>query len=285
MIVNRKKIPLLEEREAARLESTMQNIADYFVDLSENVLQTFLTYNLRRKTISTTKREYVPEGSLLETPEGCFYDLMYNAYDLLAHFCQIQVPLLLSPEEYIRKGPSFIFLYHPALGPLYSIIGQKIRGGSLSLHSEMQLDIAEIDCEELAVQGSLIVRAKNLLGDKSTEGQVRYNRQTGKCTLKRVRILNAGIDPYASHCYWKNEIHRRELCEIVLLGNGEFIAEDVVLRGNMRIEVRNGFRVRALEEAGQLLFIEEKIEAPTWHWRYRIAANSIQLELEKAADL
>lgn len=28
--------------------------------------------------------------------------------------------------EYLEQGPGFIFLYHPALGPLWDVIGQKV---------------------------------------------------------------------------------------------------------------------------------------------------------------
>ena len=30
-------------------------------------------------------------------------------------------------QEYLDKGPGFIFLFHPALGPLWDVIGQKVR--------------------------------------------------------------------------------------------------------------------------------------------------------------
>jgi hypothetical protein len=30
-------------------------------------------------------------------------------------------------QEYLERGPGFIFLYHPALGPLWDVIGQKVR--------------------------------------------------------------------------------------------------------------------------------------------------------------
>ncbi len=87
MLVNLKKMAFadergtVQEREVARLESTMQNIADCFeqtvdaaLPLKEVSLKTYLTYNHRRKTISTTKKHYQSHSSLLETPEGCFYD-------------------------------------------------------------------------------------------------------------------------------------------------------------------------------------------------------------------
>jgi hypothetical protein len=41
------------------------------------------------------------------------------------------VPEVGSVEEYLARGPGFIFLYHPALGPLWDVVAQKIHGGSM----------------------------------------------------------------------------------------------------------------------------------------------------------
>ena len=46
-------------------------------------------------------------------------------------------------EEYLKRGPGFVFLYHPALGPLWEVIGQKLRGGRLARGAEVLLEVAE----------------------------------------------------------------------------------------------------------------------------------------------
>ena len=69
-----------------------------------------------------------------------------------------------SVAEYLAYGPGFVFLAHPALGPLWSVIGQKIRGGSLAPRSELQLEVAEACVQELHVEGSLLVVADSPLG-------------------------------------------------------------------------------------------------------------------------
>ncbi|HUD01194.1 MAG TPA: UTP--glucose-1-phosphate uridylyltransferase, partial [Rhabdochlamydiaceae bacterium] len=166
-----------KEEEVARLESTMQNIADFFEETFENALpntdrsqlKTYLTYNHRRKTISAAKREFTLGSSLLETPEGCFLDILKNNRDLLVGRCHMQVPAVSDPLHFFEKGPSFIFLYHPALGPLYSVISQKIRGGRLHPESELQLQIAEADIENLDLEGSLLIQAESVMG--YTEGE------------------------------------------------------------------------------------------------------------------
>ena len=64
-----------------RLESTMQNIADYIVDQfphrltkeeRKRSLKTFIIYNERSKTISTTKKHYHPGESPESTPNKLF---------------------------------------------------------------------------------------------------------------------------------------------------------------------------------------------------------------------
>jgi hypothetical protein len=280
MLVNVKKIAYQTEKgeveeEIARLESTMQNIADAFAqtfDKSLKVeerdqLQTFLTYNERRKTISTAKRGFVLGSSLLETPEGCFLDLLKNAREILLT-CQFEVPEVNDAASFMVKGPTFLFLYHPALGPLYSVIAQKLRKGSLSIGSELQLEIVDLDCENLEVEGSLCITATSILGDTDSEGVVKYSNQTGKCTLKNVKVSNAGIDRTQMNVFWKNAIYRKESCHILLHGNAEFYAQDVVLSGNHLIEVESGMRCIAEHIDGKLHIRKEPIAKPTWVWNY-----------------
>jgi len=290
MLVNLKMLSYTDEEghlqteEVARLESTMQNIADYFVASSESFssnhdmsLQTYLTYNHRHKTISTIKK-LCPQGSLLETPEGCFYDLLQNAHDLLTNYCHVFLPDLPDVESYIQKGPSFLFLYHPALGPLYSIISQKIRGGKWGLRSELKLEIAEVNICHLNLSGSLHIIADQIIGQIDDHGTLHYSEKVGRCCLIHVTIENLGINPQGDHVYWKGDIHRDELCEIIIHGNGEFYAENVHLSGSMKIEVNDGMRLIALEECGTLKFKQEPLDSPTNVWTYHLCDDkSIQL--------
>lgn len=272
MIVNLKKMSFtddtgsLVEREIARLESTMQNIADYFVysaasgaSLDAIALDTYLTYNQRNKTISTTKKMYYPGASLLETPEGCFYDHLMNAYDLLTHHCHVTLPQLSTMDSYVKNGPPFLFFYHPALGPLYKLIAQKIRGGVFAEKSELKLEIAELEIVNLRLNGSLHVIADRVIGEKDSQGILRYSTQVGRCRLINVSVENQGYDSSTPSCYWNTEVHRRELCEIILHGNGEFFAENVVFSGNQKIEVQNGSRLIAYVDQHELKFKTEAL--------------------------
>jgi UTP---glucose-1-phosphate uridylyltransferase len=268
-----------KEDEVARLESTMQNIADFFEETFDRPLEdrqqlkTYLTYNHRRKTISAAKREFTLGSSLLETPEGCFLDILRNNRELLVDKCHMQVPAVSDPLHFFEKGPSFVFLYHPALGPLYSVIAQKIRGGKLHPESELQLQIAEADIENLDLEGSLLIQAESIMGHD--EGQkLIYSEKCGRCVLKNVTVRNKGIDHEMPNVYWRNEIARLEVCQIILRGMSEFYAENIILKGDHFIEVPDGQRCRAKEINGQLHLTYEKIEAPTWHWEYKIGPHS-----------
>lgn len=44
-------------------------------------------------------------------------------------------------EEYLARGPGFLFLFHPALGPLWDVIAQKVRGGALAPGAELVLEV------------------------------------------------------------------------------------------------------------------------------------------------
>ncbi len=286
MLVNLKEMSFADEkgniyqREVARLESTMQNLADCFseeVDFSVSSkdvdLKTYLTYNHRRKTISTTKKLFQENVSLLETPEGCFYDHLCNARDLLVNHCHMSVPEIPDMDSYIHKGPSFLFSYHPALGPLFSIIGQKISGGFFNLYSELKLEIAEVHIESLKLSGSLHILAERVMGEVGEDGILRYSDRVGCVRLNNVSVENRGLDKAANNCYWKDEIERHELCEILIHGDGEFVAENVALRGNLRIDVETGSRLTAFEENGELKFKKEALSGIEKRWIYHLSDN------------
>lgn len=295
MLVNLKKTAFrneageVKEQEIARLESTMQNIADSFMEIfhrplngeEKERLKTFITYNERNKTISTAKREFVLGASLLETPEGCFLDVLKNARDLLVENCGMQAPEVNDPSAFFIQGPSFIFLYHPSLGPIYSIIAQKIRGGRLAKGSELQLEIAEVELDNLQLDGSLQIYADCPMGHKDEQGYLIFSERAGKCVLKNVLIVNEGIDRDAPNVFWRNEIFRKETCQIEIRGDGEFYAEDIVLDGDLYIVVEAGTQVTAYRENGKLLFDKKEITAPSWHWRYHQNEEN-RLELKKA---
>lgn len=288
ILVNMKKIAYItaegekKEEEAARLESTMQNLADFMEEFfpaplkegGRDVLQTYLTYNHRRKTISAVKREFTLGSSLLETPEGCFLDILHNVRDVLTTHCLVQMPPVSDPIQFFENGPSFIALYHPALGPLYSIIGQKWRGGKLYSGSEVQLQIGEIDFENLIIDGSLLVQAECIMGNPV------YSEKVGRCVLKNVTVSNKGIDHELPNVYWKNEIARQEVCQILLRGMSEFYAENIDLKGDHFIEVPHGMRCVARDNHGTVEFAFEKIEKPSWHWEYHLSAQGA-IELKK----
>lgn len=54
--------------------------------------------------------------------------------------------------DYLAQGPGMIFLFHPALGPLWDVVAQKLRGGLLAPRSELVLEVAEADVEQLELE-------------------------------------------------------------------------------------------------------------------------------------
>lgn len=271
---------------AARLESTMQNIADYIQAVFPSRLQpeeqqqipSFLTFNERRKTISVTKRSIQSGQSFMETPESCFHDYLMNMHDLLTRYCGMTLPQISEQQDYIINGPSFLVNIHPAMGPLYQVIAQKVRGGVLAQGSELVLEITEAQLENVDIEGSLLVIATNPLGSSDENGVIHYGQHCGKCILRDVQIRNRGVDRAAPNRFWKQEIKRNEALEILLHGNAQFFAERVTFAGKRRIEVPDGIRMTAYEEDGQLLFNSEPVVDDAWLWDYHWA-DGVGVEL------
>lgn len=276
-------VPFMDETgkvshvKGGRLESTMQNIADYLDDrfpkqLSrpeyQTKLQTFILFNERLKTISTTKKSYSPEECPLATPEQAYYDYLSNNLKLFKESCHFLVPPQLSFDEYLKEGPNCIILFHPALGPLYSIIAQKIRKGWLGKNSELQLEIAEVDICELDLEGSLIIEAASPLGTTNRENILIYGNES-RCSLHKVVVRNKGINRATAQPYWKNQPADRQAMKIILHEGAEFHAENLLFLGPCVYEVPAYHRLQLIPNAkGEWAPELMKIEQPTWHWHY-----------------
>lgn len=287
---------------AGRLECTMQNLADCFkaeVDPKEGIhgvdarsLETFLVYGPRSKVTSSAKRKRAP-GSLKihQTPDGSFYDLQQNAKEMLEG-CGMEMPDVGSVESYLERGPGFVFLFHPALGPLWDVVAQKISGGRMHPGAEMQLEISEASLTNLDVDGSLLVTADAVMGSlgdgiDSTGGDnalLEYSSDTcARISLTNVSIKNEGIDFENPHnVFWRHRVMRREACRIVLLGRSEFDAADVVLSGDKKFVVPDGHRMiiraAAEDDPSRLQISVEPLDVePSWAYEYTLVGEQVVL--------
>lgn len=77
-----------------------------------------------------------------------------NAAEILAG-CGMATPTMTSGAEFLERGPSYMVWLHPALGPLWDVIGQKITGGRLAERAELSLELAEVALENVTVRTSL----------------------------------------------------------------------------------------------------------------------------------
>ncbi|XP_034705188.1 UTP--glucose-1-phosphate uridylyltransferase 3, chloroplastic isoform X5 [Vitis riparia] len=293
-----------------RLECTMQNIADNFFNtyasrcykgVEADVLDTFIVYNERRRVTSSAKKKRKHANkSLHQTPDGSLLDIMRNAYDLLSQ-CDIKMPEQCSGvllhhnlqiegnDRYADSGPPFLVLLHPALGPLWEVSRQKFYGGSISMGSELQVEVAEFLWRNVQLDGSMIVIAENVMGstriDENGEPMLQYGHRCGRCKLQNVKVQNKGINwNSGDNIYWKHDVQRFEALKIILHGNAEFEATDVLLQRNHVFEVPNGYKMKISSKnpglAVDLNPIEEKmIDSGSWFWNYKISGTHIHLEL------
>lgn len=274
-VVDGKKVTM----KGARLESTMQNIVDVMTDkidgeVSIDKLQSFLLLNDREKTISVTKKAFDGKG-LAETPEGCFYDLLCENRRLLKDICNYDIAEQEDVDDYIKSGPNTLFLYHPALGPLYSIIGQKISQGALAKGSELQIEAQEIRLKNVDIDGSLVIYASSVCGKKDPSTKLlSFGEEVGAVAFENVRICNKGIDRKATNHYWTNSITRHECCKIILEGHSECVAKDVTIEGDREIRVKDKERAVLSQNADGSLHISYEPLTESSNWKYTIDENS-----------
>ncbi|MCP5492588.1 MAG: UTP--glucose-1-phosphate uridylyltransferase [Chlamydiales bacterium] len=254
------------KKKVARIEAMMQNIADAYTAPSKEALPTYITFNERYKTISTTKRKFSKGSPWLETPEGCFYDLLKNAQDLLGEHCKMKLPKL-NEEDFFDNGPPFIFLYHPALGPIYSIIEQKICGGQIVKGSELVLEIADISLKNLHLDGSLIIETSAVTGHIDPRGLRRFSNQTGRCILDNVTVENKGIAKNKEP-FWKHVPKRTESMQIHLEESSLFIAENITFKGTHSIHVPANTCVVARQEGDQITYTSKPFKPDQPFYRY-----------------
>lgn len=327
---------------AGRLECTMQAIADALMDASEaevdvsrlddgeescsapaagaspktltpEALRTFAVYNSRRHVTSSAKRKRKAgnEASIAQTPDGSFRDLMLNARDLLT-LCGVDCEPIGSVDSYLVNGPRFIFLFHPALGPLWDVIAQKLRGGRLVGRSEFVLEVAEADISDLHVDGSFIVDAKHPLGqvmrggnaaNGGTEGSddlIAFGHRQPRVQLRNVRVVNRGVDwESQGNIYWEHRVRRRESCKIVLEGHSAFAASDVTISGERTFTVPDGYCMTVSSAAADasgsaddsgLMIRLQKMDSEAhdglWRWRYSFdAEGSVKLSRGESGSL
>ncbi|GJM88851.1 hypothetical protein PR202_ga05423 [Eleusine coracana subsp. coracana] len=275
-----------------RLECTMQNIADNFVNEYnykcskgiESELDTFIVYNERKRVTSSAKKKLKSEArSLHQTPEGSLLDIMRNAHDLLSS-CSIEVPEVKDNSEYLHSGPPFLIFLHPALGPFWDIIRQKFIGGSVSEGSELQIEVAEFLWKDVELDGSLIIQAHNIMGSTKRNEHGEQILHYG-ARMQNVKIMNEGINwTSPKNVYWKHDVERSESLKIILYGNAEFEAKDVVLKGNHIFEVPDGHRMRIIQDkAGFDVKLDrinvEMMDSGTWYWKYTVVGVHVKLNM------
>jgi UDP-N-acetylglucosamine pyrophosphorylase len=221
-----------------RLESMMQNISEEMSAKKGEPLPTLVVKNRRKKTISAIKREYDPEQGPLETVEAACYSLLENNYELLARCTVEPLPSFFSLEEFLEKGPSIFFCYHPILGPLYEVIEKKLHAHSIAFGSMLQLEIANFRSHNLQLRGSLLIEGTG-----------------GRCVLNNVKVNNLGIDRVKTVSYCKGEIVQQESCRILIGEGGEILVENVTFSGDQWIEVPPETRLIVRQDTyGNLLY-------------------------------
>ena len=297
MIVNAKtNVDVIKDGKAVkktggRLESCMQNLADSLmspvsIDTLSSIrpegLSTFLLLHDREKFFSVAKKAYQPGQSPVETTASCLYDWNRAMRSLLTSSCHFTLPKEQTLDEFLADGPSVIFSFHPAMGPLWDVIGQKLSRGTLAQGSELELEIAEIACTDLSVDGSLRIISRIPTGPVSGTSGRTYTDKVPRAKLHSVSVVNKGVKSRDISSVLKGSIDRHETCEIILEGFSEVVASNVTIAGNFLLVVPDGKRaILSQDTSGKVVTTFESITSPSWHYAidwHRSSAPKLQLK-------
>jgi hypothetical protein len=235
--------------------------------IPQEQLSTFLLLQDRSKLLSTTKKAFVAGQPLAETPFGALYDWHHAMRSLLSDSCHITLPQEATQEEFVQEGPSFIFSFHPAMGPLWAVIGQKLSGGTIAKGSELELEIAEISCHGLNLAGSLRILATTPTKSVDGKGSTQYSDKVGRANLHNVTVTNKGLARRSVVDILNGIEERSESCQIDLEGFSEIEAENITIKGPFRLVVPDGKRaVLHQESSGTITTTLESISSPSWRY-------------------
>jgi len=228
----------------SRVELCMQNISDECRRIA------VLSFP-RERTCSTIKFAHGQQ----ETHLSCIKQWMRVHKTFLEEECNASC------------SDSFLWTYHPSLGPLFSVIKSKVRGGHYSGYWECT--ISEVDVAQLDLEGSLIIRAEN---DRA--------REQGRCELRNVKVRNRGLRSTVEECA-KGVFEHQESMTISFQGMGSFIAHEVTFSGPFSLHVKDGECVHAIQEGGRVVLKSHPSPSPPWHWEYRWEHKHMEEEAQK----
>lgn len=277
-------------KRAARLESTMQNISDSFSleevtptgkglsssEIKEH-LPSFIQLYQRHKILSVTKRLYdSSRGIAYETPVSFLYDWIVSTRHLLESECRSRLPVGKTFEEFCASGPEFLFTFHPALGPLWNVIGQKIRNLTFHESSQVHISLSEVYIRSFEVNGVFKLEGSAITKNSMMiNGHGRHHDREclSRAYINNVRIRNKGVDTSSSSLlnYVHGTCQYSESCSIVLEGFSEVHIENVTIDGGFSLSVPNGMRA-VVEQAndGTVEVLWSRLDSHTPSWTYKV---------------
>lgn len=283
--------------DACRLESTMQCLVDAFPRRAAST--SFAVSGPRRLVTSSAKRARAPGGSLAQTPDGSFLDLCRNGADALraAGWAGVPADAAFEAEEAADGRLPLVFVHHPALGPLWSVVRAKVGAGAVAAPgSELVLDLAECRLAAVTLAGSLRILADaplgHTVGGEGGEGggRLAFSDAGGRARLERVAVRNAGVAwGHPANVPWRHRLARDEEVVVRLRGRSEFDARDVALSGSAFFDVPDGHRLTlrpgpAGETVSELTALPRE-GGPGWSWCYALGAGGrVELTLRDGGE-
>jgi UDP-N-acetylglucosamine pyrophosphorylase len=237
----------LDPKASARLELSMQNLSDSFLDevldFQHEHKDVLLVMQERNKAISTIKKLRLDFIEQHETPLRAFYDLFLAHEALFKENCSFKLPIWDKKFETLMNRPPYLVFFNALLGPMFSDIAKKINRWHLENHAYIDLQLAKAKIQKIKIDGALNIQ------DLSED-------QSGYCHMENVYISNQGFDYDFFDPFFNKKRLFKESLDITLKKNSCLFIVDSEFVGSHKIEVEEGQTV--LVQNNKILYLERK---------------------------
>ncbi len=224
-----------QSKPQARLELTMQNICEAFLDENDDLeaehKSVFLVMQERSKAISTIKKFRNDLLEQNETPLKAYYEIFLAYHHFFKEVCQFDLPLISENFEKFIGNPSYHFLLHKGLGPSFEQLSKKLKSWKIYKDSWIDLQIVNGFFEKISIFGAFKIQAEKAYD---------FSSQPSFCMMQNIQIENQGFEKDLWNPFFPIEASFKECFSVTLGKNSAFIAKDVIFKGHEMIAVPDG---------------------------------------------
>lgn len=213
----------------ARLELSMQNLSDAFLDENLEPGQehraVLLVHQERRKAISAIKKIQEGREEKNETPLKAFYDLFILHESLFSERGCMRFPEWDHTFSTLMHTPPYLFFFSKRLGPHMAEVAKKIQQVEIQPKSYLSIDASNVIMMKTSIRGTLIIE------DRSSD-------HSGIVQMRDCTVSNLGADWDQFDPMFAQPLAGHQQMKIILHSHAKVILEGSCFNGDVCIEAK-----------------------------------------------